>query len=264
MAELQTLQFDKTGMLNLDKSDKPAVGHFWETVGGIYKKRQPVSSTLNFLFSRIEDRWPTDQTLDDDISGASEAEHTRDLHQDRGMRKIIEIIFTSPPFTPASTDEKETFVTRHPDLDLQNILTDNQGDVIGILDWHEAVTAPRCVGYAALPHFLTHAWHPGFSLQEPPYLSWTVDHYRRLYADAMKQACVDGKYTYKSAMYQAVYVSVTRGGSAPDVVNKVLLQLPGLRLTNLNELQERIGRGWKTAEEYLEVEVAELMAMESG
>jgi hypothetical protein len=120
-----------------------------------------------------------------------------------------------------------------------------------------------------------HDWLPGFTLDDPPHMSWGVDRYRRIYADAMKEALVeltvyeptgpgldDGKYTYNSALYQAVWASVTRGGSAPDLVKKVLLQLPGLRLTDLDEFQERLGKGWEAAEEYLKVAIGKLMALE--
>ncbi|KAI2479949.1 hypothetical protein Ptr902_08130 [Pyrenophora tritici-repentis] len=164
------------------------------------------------------------------------------------------MIFQCPPFAAPEVGS-ERFVIRHPDLDLQNILTDEEGNVTGIIDWHEAVTAPRCVGSAALPLFLIQDWFPGFTLDDPPYMSWTVDHYRRIYAEAMQGACEDGKYTYKSAMYQAVYAASTRFGSAPDLVDKVLLQLPGLRLTDLDEFQERLGTGWPAAEKYLEKEI---------
>jgi hypothetical protein len=62
-------------------------------------------------------------------------------------------------------------------------------------------------------------------------------------SDITRSGLEDGRYTYNSALYQAVWASVTRGGSAPDLVKKVLLSFLGLRLTNLDEFQERIGKG---------------------
>ncbi|KAF1943493.1 hypothetical protein EJ02DRAFT_433079 [Clathrospora elynae] len=235
MAKLQKLDFDKIDMLNFDNDiDAPVVVHSWETLDGVRMKRLA---------------WPADLALDD-ISGNDVEKNERETHQHRGMRKIMDMILTAPPFAtskPQPDDENEKFVLRHPDLDLQNILTDSGGNVTGILDWHEAVTTPRCIGYAALPHFLTHDWHPRFTLEDSLYMSWSVDHYRCICVNAMNEACAearwnDGKYTYKSVMYQAVYAAVTRGGSAPDLVNKTLLQLPGLRFMDLDEFQERPGR----------------------
>jgi hypothetical protein len=215
-------------------------------------------------------------TLDHMSDG--DEEDTKELYHHRGMRKIIDIIFSSPPFAP--TEENETFVIRHPDLDLQNILTDEEGNVTGIIDWDGAFTAPRCIGFSALPHFLMHDWLPDFTLDEPPHMSLGLDRYCRIYADAMKEALSerrdaiaehpealragleDGKYTYNSALYQAVWASVTRGGSATDLVKKVLLQLPGLRILDLDKFQKKLGKGWEAAEEYLKVEIGKLMAAE--
>lgn len=221
MAQLQKLEFDKIGMPICDDGE-PVVGHSWETVHDDRKKRPAAASTQDYLISGIEDRWPSDVTLEG-TDGDDDEEKQRELDQDRGMRKIMDIIFQSPPFAGSEVGV-ERFVIRHPDLDLQNIMTDEEGNVTAIIDWHEAVTAPQCVGYAGLPHFLIQEWLPGFTLEDPPYLSWTVDHYRRVYAEAMKEACEGGKSTYKSAMYQAAYLAATtRRGSARDLVNKVLL-----------------------------------------
>lgn len=270
MAKLQDLQFDKIGTLDIEDFDEPPViTHSWYREDGAWKKRAAVTSTQAFFFAGLEEAWPANPTIEDlldkdDHSPEAIKEAEQDMYRYRGMRKVFDMIITSPPFTSKAhtTDERGSFVIRHPDLDLQNILVDEEGNVTAILDWHEAVTAPRCVGYAALPQFLTHEWLPGFSISDPPYMSWSVDHYRRIYADAMKEACADGCYTYKSSIYLAAYAAVTKGGSALDVVNKVLMQLPGLRLTDLDEFQERLGRRWEAAEEFLKKEIPKVLAVE--
>ncbi|KAI1668044.1 hypothetical protein Ptr902_12214 [Pyrenophora tritici-repentis] len=261
MAKLQTLEFDKIGMPICEDTGEPVVGHSWETVDGNWKIRHASASTQDYLMSGIEVRWPIAATVEDMSIGNNGEEQTEEdrvnRNRGRGMHKMINMIFQCPPFA-APEAGNERFVIRHPDLDLQNILTDEEGNVTGIIDWHEAVTAPRCVGPAALPLFLIKDWLPGFTLDDPPYLSWTVDYYLRIYAQAMQDACEDGKYTYKSAMYQAVYLATTRRGSAPDLVDKILLQLPGVRLTDPNEFLERLGRGWSAAEKYLAKEIRDL------
>ncbi|CAO2657979.1 Nn.00g072390.m01.CDS01 [Neocucurbitaria sp. VM-36] len=248
MVEPGKLEFNKIGMLNSEEDiDDPVVGHSWCKHDGIMLKVEAKFSSRELFFGELEDKLPANINLADlannDDSDEDKEEKEKQLHHYRGMLKIMYIIFACEAFTSKKqpTDEHETFVLRHPDLDLQNILVDDEGNVTGILDWHEATTAPRCIGFSALPYFLTHDWHPDFTLSDPPYMVWTVNHYRRIYVDAMKDACADGRYTYKSAIYQAAYAVVTRGGSYPDLVLKVLLQLPGLRLTDLEEFQERLG-----------------------
>ncbi|KAF2820256.1 hypothetical protein CC86DRAFT_471378 [Ophiobolus disseminans] len=272
MAELQKLTFEKLGMLNFDNNvDKPVVAHYWETRGGIQIRQEPVASAREFFLSGLNARLPANTTprnLSECQNNNGGIQDTRKgINKLQGVRRIMEIIYDSSCFdgkAPVSS-EGNSFILRHPDLDLQNILVDDDNTITSILDWHGTITAPRCIGYVALPRFLTHDWFPHFTLSDPPYMSWTVDYYRRVYADSMKEHCDDGKYTYKSAMYQAAAAAPSCqwcSDACSDVVNKVLLQLPALRLTDLNEFQERLGRGWKAAEEYLKVEIGILFESE--
>jgi hypothetical protein len=64
MAKLQELQFDKIGMLDLGDAykdcdeycDHPVVGHFYETVDGKQKEREPFASAHGFLTTVIEEQ----------------------------------------------------------------------------------------------------------------------------------------------------------------------------------------------------------------
>ena len=51
------------------------------------------------------------------------------------------------------------FVISHPDLDLQNVLVDKSGAVVGIIDWDGVATVPRSIG-CGYPLWLTCGWDP--------------------------------------------------------------------------------------------------------
>lgn len=75
-----------------------------------------------------------------------------------GLRKILGIVFTQPVFKPHR--QPETFILRHDDLELQNIMVDEDGNVNGIIEWDGAYAAPRCTDTAAIPKFLRKDWMP--------------------------------------------------------------------------------------------------------
>jgi aminoglycoside phosphotransferase len=64
------------------------------------------------------------------------------------------MVFSTAPFSMPGSEEPETFVLLHCDLDLQNVLVDDDGEVTGILDWDSCSVVPRSVGYASLPLLL--------------------------------------------------------------------------------------------------------------
>lgn len=49
----------------------------------------------------------------------------------------------------------EGFVLSVPDLDSQNVLVEEEGNVTGIIDWDHVQTLPRCVGYCRYPSWIT-------------------------------------------------------------------------------------------------------------
>jgi hypothetical protein len=124
----------------------------------------------------------------------------------------METILTSEPFDASFKhgDKKETFVLRHDDLNFQNILCNRTGRVIGILDWDECCTVPRCFGYSTVPVFLRYDWFPDFSHLEV-HMPWENDEYRQIYANArLKETgpTGDGMYTVKSHIYEAVHAAM--------------------------------------------------------
>ncbi|KAF1914114.1 hypothetical protein BDU57DRAFT_540095 [Ampelomyces quisqualis] len=139
-----------------------------------------------------------------------------------GLRKILEIVFSHPVFQSAPED---TFFLQHDDLDLQNILTDEDGNVTGIIDWDGSLAVPRCVGHSAAPNFLRRDWFPS-DVDSSPHLHFRANHYREIYAAALFAAGnPDAKYTTKSAIYQAAIASINAGGCKYDIVDKLLQEI---------------------------------------
>jgi hypothetical protein len=177
---------------------------------------------------------------------------------------MIDILHAQPVIAvskkdPLNNEEEETFVLRHPDLDLQNILVDDAGNVTGIIDWGNCLTVPRCIGYASLPDFLRRDWDKDFTLSRIPHMpTWEMQKYAQIYADAMVETgCPDAKYTRKSAMYRAI-AEATSGGDIMDIIKKLCAHIPGLRMTDAEELQEHIGEGWPEGEEYVKDAIEKL------
>jgi hypothetical protein len=73
--------------------------------------------------------------------------------------------------------------------------------------------------------------------------------YRKIYADAMIEATGpegDGKYTEKSAMYQAAFMSLYTGyggGTVFDFVKKLLRSIECLSCVDVDEFRSRMGDG---------------------
>ncbi|KAF2796122.1 hypothetical protein K505DRAFT_238448 [Melanomma pulvis-pyrius CBS 109.77] len=266
MSELHTLEFDKIGLPVFDyrQSEHPveiSKSWFWHSPT---KKKEltsigPFNSTEEFFMSGLEKAWNPDKKM----------KHLRPYGCviDNGVRKILEIIFNTPAFKSSkkSTDTAETFVLRHDDLDLQNILTDDDGNVTGIIDLDGCMAVPRCVGYASIPVFLRRHWLPDFDMKRIPHLSWAQEYYSQVYAEAMKATGVeDAKYTNKSPIYQLALAILYESALPEDLVNKVLMELPTMRHIDLDDFQYRLGLGWPAAEKYLEGAITELLDPERG
>lgn len=99
------------------------------------------------------------------------------------------------------------FVILHPDLDLQNLLVDDNGAVISLIDWDGVTTVSRSIG-CAYPKWLTHDWDPwnyvyhsgqpdqwGRTIQSPQELK----RYREMYMDFFQQASLESNDTISSA-----------------------------------------------------------------
>lgn len=194
-----------------------------------------------------------------------------------GVRKVLDMITLSPPFAPKPLsapirDENgrvkplppDTFVLRHGDLDLQNILVDDDGNVTGIIDWDGCMAVPQFVGFATLPMFLRRDWLQDFTLSQAPYSFLALDHYRAIYADAIKHACSNenAKYTKKSALYQAILAILWEGEDVEHLIAKMLSEIDQFRRLDPADLYWRLGSDWPEMEQVLKDEIMKLLSCE--
>ncbi|KAF2820723.1 hypothetical protein CC86DRAFT_248941, partial [Ophiobolus disseminans] len=253
MSELQSFSFDKIG--RPDFINTYSGGEFDFTNPDLEQTYPygPFTSSTAYMTTQLDALWP--------LSPPTEGLHYFDRLIRIGVRKVLDIIYAHPAIshsvaTPSST---ESFVLRHPDLDFQNILVDADGNVTGLLDWDGCTTVPRCAGYASLPSFLTQDWEAKYDPTESPYMSWQLDRYRAVYAQAMEETgCPEAKYTAKSAMYCAVMdvAQLGGGGDAQDLVKKLLVECGNFRRWgSVERVLMMLGKGWPRAEEFMKGEI---------
>ncbi|KAJ4356866.1 hypothetical protein N0V95_002957 [Ascochyta clinopodiicola] len=251
MAEINSLSFNQIGMpiAPLDDVARPTIGpsYRWDNTGSdIYTSRPPLSSTQCHVSER-----PTLNFLKPNAA--------------RGALKLLDIIFSQPVFN-APLHHPETFTLHHADLDLQNLLVDDDGNITGIIDWDRCLAVPRCFGASSSPLFLQKDWMPAYlnNLATSPYMAFTTHRYRQIYATALaQQGCEDAKFTTKSAMYQAGVMSLydSDDGDVMDFLTKVLRSIPHFR-SDVDECLIALGKGWPAGEETLRRELRKLFEPE--
>jgi hypothetical protein len=254
MAKLQTLEFDSAGTLNFDQDPEvPIIGptYHWKVVSEMTKLTiddmgtsasinciPPYSSSQDYYVDALDNCWPWDEGYFPDCNN--------------GRRFVMLYMLARPPFNASKKigDEKESFVLRHDDLNFQNILCDEQGNVTAIIDWDKCRAVPRCVGFTSLPAFLTKDWTPNFKTNIDLHMPWELEEYRKVYAGAMLEATGphgDGRFTVKSAFYEAVHAALYGGhfgGGVPNVVCKLLKQLKTTRMFQDLDILSRLAEGW--------------------
>ncbi|KAF3037955.1 hypothetical protein E8E12_005825 [Didymella heteroderae] len=274
MSKLEYLRFDKIGMPDftdtLVTGGKPKVtcAYRWKSP---YETKPddlessdqiceygPFKSSQDYMTSGIDSKWPSTHNPDFD-------EYPDTGNMIFGVRKVLDILYSHPllatsSIAPLSTDEPETFVLSHPDLDFQNVLTDDEGNVTDIIDWEGYTTMPRCVGYSAVPDFLRRYWVHEHGASDMPHMEWQVDRYVQIYSEAMREFSPKGAvYTGKSAMYNAIVRAVAEG-NAIDLCQKLFKCIPAMRGTDADTFNQLIGMGCQEAEAFIKEELERLLA----
>ncbi|QDS70667.1 hypothetical protein FKW77_001156 [Venturia effusa] len=88
-------------------------------------------------------------------------------------------------------DSAETFSLSHKDLDFQNVLCDDDGNVTGIIDWEGVCSRPASLAWAALPLWLRQDWDNDNNWPWNS-LDWTLPqnemlHYRQQYSEKLNE-----------------------------------------------------------------------------
>ena len=130
----------------------------------------------------------------------------------------------------------DSFVLAHPDLDLQNVLVDEHGNITALVDWEGVSTVPRPLG-CAYPMWLTRDWDPyyysyGYEDGRPENSPEELRVYRKKYMQYLDEAMmagggiVDHGTSYLSTTRQSLLVeklrkAVMHPGSKGEIMDKV-------------------------------------------
>jgi hypothetical protein len=177
-----------------------------------------------------------------------------------GARIILDIMVASLPLSidaKAKDPQAETFAIRHNDLDMQNILVDDEGNVTGIIDWDGLMTVPECLGPTANPFFLRRDMLPKFSFSIAPFAYLALPKYREVYADEMSKH-TDARYTLKSTWYQAVYAVLYEDADPYQVVEMVLKEIPEFKFMPTALLYTQLAKGWPIVESLLREKISQM------
>ncbi|KAF2276990.1 uncharacterized protein EI97DRAFT_489551 [Westerdykella ornata] len=263
MAELRHLEFNACGMVYLQDNDpdKPVIGpyHGWMTLSFDRTRRKywerPVFETAaEYYMTRLHEKFGSKYAV--------------------GISKILSMVYSSPPLSASKkhdADPHETFVLQHNDFDYQNILVSETGEITAILDWDGCGTVPRCAGYSNVPLFLQSDWQAHYDMSDPKTLTtWNLNKYRRVYSEAMIEACggidSDAKYTEQSALYAVIHDILFGENSgtryrAEEFIAKLMHEIPLFRLTEKpEEFTKKLGDGWPEVEEALKEWIPRILA----
>lgn len=153
MSQLHSLHFDKIGSLVLGadgtslKVEAMVEMEFsWDVIfeGEIWPTASldgPFGSTKEYLLSGLYDR--------EDVPEVR-----------RHVKADVAILRQAIDSIPKTLDTPQTFSLGHPDFNYQNILTDDEGEITGIIDWDGLETCPRALGFACYPSWITRDWDP--------------------------------------------------------------------------------------------------------
>jgi hypothetical protein len=162
-------------------------------------------------------------------------------------------------------DSAEGFVLSVPDLDSQNILVDDEGNLTGLIDWDLVQTLPRCVGYCRYPGWITRDWDPlmyGWPRSDSENSPEELARYRMHYNQAMGEAMLwtgDWEFTGKSHLWEAIWVAVLNNVNRLEICCKLVQEATGNDKDSARGLMYDIGTGeadWPRLEKQLEAFIA--------
>jgi hypothetical protein len=274
MNELGTLQFDQSGSFIVPRDSfatperKQALrfGPYYTWISPTEPGKPTKHLSSSFTQDLLKDPLDTFCNIAD-----RRAQRGNEWHKDVnfcykvGVRKIFDMVFSTPAFNQST----EKFTICHPGLDLQNIMTDKDGNVTGIIDWDGAFLAPRCMGASAVPKFLNRDWFPEKvgGLYSFPNLIWRSDEYRGIYAAAMVEESPmtehpDARFISNSAIYISALsgiLGLMGGGNPEDFVSKVIQSISRLHRIPKKEYLIELGRGLPDEETLLKRDITAML-----
>ena len=133
MAQLQLLSFDKIGSLIPEQDGTTKVGPCFEwdehDDGSISVSTSGPFSTIE---SYLDYHWQSVNAKSPYGIGAAKLARAA--------------LYYLPASTLSSKDKESPYIVAFPDFDIQNVMIDESGNVLGFLDWDLVQTMPRFVG----------------------------------------------------------------------------------------------------------------------
>lgn len=196
MAKLRVITFSETGVLDFDNDDcsNPHVLPEMRSCTN-FSKKQDHSNPYPSTWKQVR-KFTTTRELFDDMWAQVKLDDDDECDQAR-EKMLAQVSFCLPKSFDASIEgvsswsRKETFSIAHDDLDLQNILVDEDGNVTGILDWDNATIRPHFLGWATVPMWIrgdcNHGapWPTNSRMRSSPVM---LQYWRTKYSMAMDKA----------------------------------------------------------------------------
>lgn len=153
MAKLRAISLPAIGVLEFDNDecDNPHVVPEMRSRGN-YDDSQDPERPYPKTWTEIETHTTTESFFKSMIDNNKLEDNTAD----RARRAILHAAGLSLPYSldpslKSPWKRKEVFSLSHDDLDLQNILCDDDGNVTGIFDWERVTVRPNFMGWCTTP-----------------------------------------------------------------------------------------------------------------
>jgi len=163
----------------------------------------------------------------------------------RAQTKVMDFLTRCLPVL----DSPPGFVICPPDFDSQNVMVDEQGAVMGIIDWDLAHTMPRRLGCASYPSWITRDWDPlmyGWpKMAETEDSPDALERYRAYYSAELGKSLHgrgDGEFTDRSHIVEAVWNAVLSTRNRLEICRKFVQVTAWDRVDALDVLYH-IGQG---------------------
>ena len=151
--------------------------------------------------------------------------------------------------TQLPVNDDEGFVLTAPDFDSQNVMVDDDGRLMGIVDWDLASTMLRCIGYCRYPAWITRDWDPvgyGWPGSEEENSPEELKRYREYYDGSLgshHRRMKGWEFTERSHMWGAICIAATDTRSRRDICIKFVGEAYGMDGNNSVALMNDIGAG---------------------
>lgn len=139
------------------------------------------------------------------------------------------IISSLPLSTDGTSSKRETFVLSLPDFDSQNVIIDERGNLTGIIDWDNARTVPRFLGFSSFPGWITRDWDPIMYYypvnKEKENSPEELERYRERYNGRMQEMLCgkgDSRFVNKSHIFEAVAIAAYDDVRRLEIVRKIV------------------------------------------